>query len=183
MSNNIILVGLMGAGKSTIGRSLAKKLKKEFFDSDRIIEERTGVDIATIFEIEGEEGFRDREAQVIGELCQLENIVLATGGGSILREKNRENMKNYGHVVYLSTTAELLYSRIRHDKSRPLMQTSNPLDTLKKLLQNREPFYKEVSDSTITTGKQKANLIVKRVEDALKKYNSEKDINIDKKGE
>ena len=95
-SNNIILVGLMGAGKSTIGRSLAKRLKKQFYDSDRVIEERTGVDIATIFEIEGEEGFRNREAQVIEELCKLENIVLATGGGSILREDNRENMKNYG---------------------------------------------------------------------------------------
>ncbi len=169
MSNNIILVGLMGAGKSTIGRSLAKKLKKEFYDSDRVIEERTGVDIATIFEIEGEEGFRNREAQVIEELCKLDNIVLATGGGSVLREENRDNMKNFGNVVYLSTTAELLYSRIRHDKSRPLMQTSNPLDTLKNLLKDREPFYKEVSDLVITTGRQKAMLIVKRVEEALKK--------------
>ena len=174
-SNNIILIGLMGAGKSTIGRSLAKKLKKEFYDSDRVIEERTGVDIATIFEIEGENGFRDREAQVIAELCQMDNIVLATGGGSILREENRENMKNCGQVVYLSTTAELLYSRIKHDKSRPLMQTSNPLETLKNLLNKREPFYKEISDLNITTGRQKANLIVKRVEDALKKNSDNQD--------
>jgi len=164
----------MGAGKSTIGRNLAKKLNKEFFDSDRVIEERTGVDIATIFEIEGEQGFRDREVQVIGELCQMKNIVLATGGGSILRDENRENMKKFGHVVYLCTTAELLYSRIRYDKSRPLMQTSNPLDTLKNLLQTREPYYKEVSDLVITTGKQKATIIVKRIEDALKqKTNAE----------
>jgi len=168
MNNNIILVGLMGAGKSTIGRSLARKLKKEFYDSDRVIEERTGVDIATIFEIEGEQGFRNREAQVIAELCQLDNIVLATGGGSILLKENRENMKKFGHVVYLSTTAELLYSRIRHDKSRPLMQTTNPLETLKTLLKGREPFYKEVSDLVITTGRQKATVIVKRVEEALK---------------
>jgi len=172
MSNNIILVGLMGAGKSTIGRSLAKKLNKEFFDSDRVIEERTGVDIATIFEIEGEQGFRDREVQVIEELCQRQDIVLATGGGSILRKENRENMKKFGHVVYLCTTAELLYSRIRYDKSRPLMQTSNPLDTLKNLLQNREPHYKEVSDLIITTGKQKATVIVKRIEDALNQKNN-----------
>ena len=183
MSNNIILVGLMGAGKSTIGRSLAKKLKKGFYDSDRVIEERTGVDIATIFEIEGEEGFRNREAQVIKELCQLKNIVLATGGGSILRDENRENMKEFGQVIYLSTTAELLYSRIRHDKSRPLMQTSNPLETLKKLLQDREPFYKEVSDVIITTGRQKATLIVKRVEEALNKHNSKKQKHLDAKGE
>ena len=187
MSNNIILVGLMGAGKSTIGRSLAKRLNKDFFDSDRVIEERTGVDIATIFEIEGEQGFRDREAQVIKELCQMNDIVLATGGGGVLREENRENMKNFGHVVYLCTTAELLYSRIRYDKSRPLMQTSNPLDTLKKLLQGREPYYKEVSDLIITTGKQKATVIVRRIEEALRqKARAEKNtqdqiaINIDK---
>ena len=187
MSNNIILVGLMGAGKSTIGRSLAKRLNKDFFDSDRVIEERTGVDIATIFEIEGEQGFRDREAQVIEELCQMNDIVLATGGGGVLREENRANMKKFGHVVYLCTTAELLYSRIRYDKSRPLMQTSNPLDTLKKLLQGREPYYKEVSDLIITTGKQKATVIVRRIEEALRqKARAEKNtqdqiaINIDK---
>jgi len=180
MSKNIILVGLMGAGKSTIGRSLAKKLKKEFYDSDRVIEERTGVDIATIFEIEGEQGFRTREAQVIEELCQLKNIVLATGGGSVLLEVNRKNMKT-ADVVYLSTTAELLYSRIRHDKSRPLMQTSNPLDTLKQLLNDREPFYKEVSNCVITTGRQKAALIVKRVEEALKQ-NTSKNNETDKEG-
>ena len=168
MSKNIILVGLMGAGKSTIGRSLAKRLNKEFYDSDRVIEERTGVDIATIFEIEGEQGFRDREALVIEELCQMNDIVLATGGGSILREDNRNNMKMFGSVVYLCTTAELLYSRIRFDKSRPLMQTNNPLDTLRNLLQKREPYYKEVSDFNITTGKQKATVIVRRIEDALK---------------
>ena len=178
MSNNIILVGLMGAGKSTIGRSLAKRLNKEFFDSDRVIEERTGVDIATIFEIEGEQGFRDREVQVIEELCQMGNIVLATGGGGVLREENRKNMKKFGHVVYLCTTAELLYSRIRYDKSRPLMQTENPLDTLKTLLQGREPFYREVSDLIITTGKQKANVIVRRIEEALSKdANNKNDAN------
>lgn len=169
MSKNIILVGLMGAGKSTIGRNLARQLGKEFYDSDRVIEQRTGVDIATIFEIEGEQGFRDREEQVISDLCRMDNIVLATGGGSILREVNRNNMKKYGHVIYLCTTAEMLYSRIRYDKSRPLMQTKSPLDTLKKLLKDREPFYMEVADTVITTGKQKATSIVKRVEEALQK--------------
>ena len=167
MSENIILVGLMGAGKSTIGRNLAKRLNKEFYDSDKVIEERTGVDIARIFEIEGEEGFRDREAQIIEELCQLEDIVLATGGGGVLREQNRTNMKKYGQVIYLCTSAELLYSRIRFDKSRPLMQTANPLETLRNLLKQREPLYKEVSDLVVMTGKQKANFLVKRIEDAL----------------
>jgi len=168
MRENIVLVGLMGAGKSTIGRNLAKILGKDFYDSDRVIEERTGVDISTIFEIEGEEGFRDREEQVIAELCEKDNIVLATGGGCILREANRTNLKESSHVVYLRTTAELLYSRIRYDKSRPLMQTKSPIDTLKKLLDGREPYYLEVADTVIMTGKQKVNVIVKRVEEALK---------------
>ncbi len=170
MDKNIILVGLMGAGKSTIGRYLAKLLNKEFLDTDRVIEERTGVDIATIFEIEGEQGFRDREELVIKELCEQKNIVLATGGGSILREENRKNMKKNGHVVYLCTTAELLYSRIRYDKSRPLMQTKSPLNTLKNLLNEREPFYKEVADTVIITGRQKAAVIVKRVEQAIENH-------------
>ncbi len=168
MEKNIILVGLMGAGKSTIGRNIARSLDKEFYDSDRVIEERTGVDIATIFEIEGEQGFRDREEQVIAELCEQDDIVLATGGGSILREINRKNMSKRGHVVYLRTSAELLYSRIRHDKKRPLMQTNNPLDTLKKLLDDREPYYLEVADTVVMTGKQKVTTLVRRVEEALK---------------
>jgi len=168
MNENIILVGLMGAGKSTIGRNLAKSLGKKFYDSDRVIEERTGVDIATIFEIEGEQGFRDREEQVIAELCEQDNIVLATGGGSILRETNRQTMVKHGRVVYLRTSAELLYSRIRHDKKRPLMQTDSPLDTLKKLLDDREPYYMEVSDTVVMTGRQKVPVLVKRVAEALK---------------
>ena len=169
MNENIILVGLMGAGKSTIGRNIAKRLNKDFYDSDRVIEERTGVDISTIFEIEGEQGFRDREEQVIEELCKMKNIVIATGGGSILREKSRKNIRKYGHVVYLQTSAELLYSRIRYDKSRPLMQTNSPLETLKQLLSDREPYYLELADSVIKTGKQKAGVIVKRLEEALDK--------------
>ena len=167
MKKNIILVGLMGAGKSTIGKNLARNLGKKFYDSDRVIEERTGVDIATIFEIEGEQGFRDREEQVITELCRQDDIVLATGGGSVLREENRKSMKKRGHVVYLRTSAELLYSRIRHDKKRPLMQTDSPLGTLKKLLDDREPHYLNVSDTVVMTGKQKVATLVKRVKEAL----------------
>lgn len=158
----------MGAGKSTIGKNLAKRLKKDFYDSDRVIEERTGVDISTIFEIEGEGGFREREEQIIAELCQLDNIVLATGGGCILSALNRNNMKTGGHVIYLRTDANLLYSRIRFDKSRPLMQTKNPIKTLKNLLDEREPFYMEVADTVVMTGKQKVNTLVKKVGDILK---------------
>lgn len=168
MKKNIILVGLMGAGKSTIGRNLAKQLTMTFYDSDRLIEERTGVDISTIFEIEGEQGFRDREEEVIAELCQMNDIVLATGGGCILREQTRKNMQKAGHVIYLRTNAELLYSRIRYDKSRPLMQTKSPINTLRKLLNDREPYYLEVADSVIMTGNQKINTIVKKVKNILK---------------
>lgn len=168
MKENIILVGLMGAGKSTIGRSLAKQLKMNFYDSDHIIEERTGVDISTIFEIEGERGFRDREEEIIAELCQMNNIILATGGGCILREQTRKNMQKAGHVVYLRTNANLLYSRIRYDKSRPLMQTKSPIDTLKNLLDDREPYYLEVADTVIMTGKQKISIIVKKAVNILK---------------
>ncbi len=163
MKENIILIGLMGAGKSTIGRKLAALLDMQFYDSDRVIEERTGVDIATIFEIEGEEGFRDREEQVIAELCQEENIILATGGGSILRETNRNIMKQSGYVIYLCSTAELLYSRIRYDKTRPLMQTASPLKTLKNLLNKREPYYLETAHLVMKTNRQKVAVIVKRI--------------------
>jgi shikimate kinase len=163
MKKNIILVGLMGAGKSTIGRHLSKRLKMTFYDSDTAIEQRTGVSISTIFEIEGEAGFRLREEQMITELCDYENIILATGGGSVLSKKNRQIMQQRGHVIYLSTSAEQLYSRIRHDKSRPLMQTKNPLQTLTDLLDIREPCYLEVADSIIKTGQQRVSVVIKRI--------------------
>lgn len=157
MRKNIILVGLMGAGKSTIGRYLAKRQHREFYDSDAVIVERTGVPISTIFEIEGEDGFRDREEQVIAELCEMNGIILGTGGGSVIRKANRDKLKQSGIVVYLRSSADMLYSRISHDKSRPLMQTDNPLQTLKDLLQEREPYYMEVADIVVNTGKQKVS--------------------------
>lgn len=167
MQKNIILVGLMGAGKSTIGRQLAKRRKAPFYDSDKIIEERTGVNIPTIFEIEGENGFRDREQQVIADLVTLPGIVLATGGGSVLRADNRANLKAGGVVIYLRATAEQLYSRIRHDKGRPLMQTANPLQTLRDLLKAREQYYLEVADIVVPTGKQRATSIVRTINHKL----------------
>lgn len=163
MKKNIVLVGLMGAGKSTIGRHLSKRLKMTFHDSDTAIEQRTGVSIATIFEIEGEAGFRAREEQMIAELCDYENIILATGGGSVLSEKNRQVLQHSAHVIYLSTNAEQLYMRIRHDKSRPLMQTEDPLQTLTDLLTIREPYYLEVADSIIKTGQQRVSVVIKKI--------------------
>lgn len=163
MKKNIVLVGLMGAGKSTVGRHLGKRLQMEFHDSDTEIEQRTGVSISTIFEIEGEKGFRAREEQIINELCHYSNIILATGGGSVLSENNRIVIQEAGHVIYLCTSAEQLYSRIRHDKLRPLMQTENPLQTLRNLLKNREPYYLEVADSVIKTGRQRINVVINQI--------------------
>lgn len=158
----------MGAGKSTIGRQLARKLNLTFFDSDKIIEERTGVSIPTIFEIEGEQGFRDREEQVIAELATMPGVLLATGGGSVLRETNRTCIKQGGFVIYLRASAEQLFHRIKHDKNRPLMQTANPLQTLRDLLKVREPLYMEVADLIVPTGKQKVHVVLRDIHSKLK---------------
>jgi shikimate kinase len=148
---NIFLVGLMGAGKSTIGKRLAESLGKTFIDSDHEIEARTGVSIPTIFDIEGEEGFRNRESAVIDELSQRQNIVLATGGGAVLRKENRSHLAARGLVVYLCASAEQLYNRTRHDRNRPLLQNSDPLSTLQGLLDQRDPLYREVADLVVPT--------------------------------
>jgi shikimate kinase len=177
MQNTLILVGLMGAGKSTVGRQLAQRLGLAFYDSDKVIEERTGASIPTIFSLEGENGFRDREEQVIAELCTLENVLIATGGGSVLRETNRKQLRNAGYVVYLRANADHLYQRIKHDKSRPLMQTDNPLQTLRDLLKAREPYYLEVADIVVQTGKQKVNVIVREIERKLKQLQDVSDAN------
>ena len=168
MHNNIILVGLMGAGKSTIGRHLARRLNLTFYDSDKVIEERTGVSIPTIFAVEGEAGFREREEQVIADLTTLPNVLIATGGGSVLRDINREHIKAGGKVIYLRASAEQLFQRIKHDKSRPLMQTANPMQTLRDLLKAREPLYMEVADLIMPTGKQKVNIILRDIHAKLK---------------
>lgn len=149
---NIILVGTMGAGKSTVGRKLAKRLDRTFYDSDRVIEEKTGVDIATIFEYEGEEGFRKREENTIAELCRLEAIVLATGGGAVLSRRNRDVLSAAGTVFYLQATVDALFERVRNDSNRPLLKTTDRKRTLARLLLQREPLYMQAADHTITTG-------------------------------
>jgi shikimate kinase len=164
MKKNIILVGLMGAGKSTVGRYLAKRMRREFYDTDAVIVERTGVSIPTIFEIEGEQGFRDREECVIEELSHKQGMILATGGGSVIRPINRRRLEKIGTVVYLRGSAELLFSRISYDTNRPLMQTDNPLQTLKDLLSERDPLYMEVADLVVITAKQKLLPFLKQVE-------------------
>lgn len=141
----------MGAGKSTIGRQLADRMHKEFIDSDHEIESRTGAKIELIFEIEGEEGFRQREKQVIEELTARHNIVLATGGGVVLAEENRNYLKQRGRVIYLKAPPEKLLERTAKDQKRPLLQTGNRLDKIKELLQERELLYEEVADVVINT--------------------------------
>lgn len=142
---NIYLVGLMGAGKTTVGRMLAKRLGRQFLDSDHEIVERTGVPIPTIFEIEGEEGFRRREAQTIHDLTGGSDLVLATGGGVVMNPDNRSRLHDTGWVVYLNVPPRLLYERTRHDRNRPLLQVDDPLAKLEELHAARDPLYRETA--------------------------------------
>ena len=143
--SNIYLVGLMGAGKTTVGRQLARRLGRRFYDSDHEIVARTGVAIPTIFEIEGEEGFRRRESQTIAELASTSDIVLATGGGVVLNSENRRLLHDTGWVVYLNVPPGMLFERTRHDRNRPLLRVEDPLGKLEELHAMRDPLYREVA--------------------------------------
>lgn len=153
----------MGAGKTTVGRQLAKRLGRGFLDSDHEIEARTGVKIPTIFEIEGEDGFRRREAQTIEELVAERGIVLATGGGVILDPKNREHLKNTGWVVYLNVPPRLLYERTRHDRSRPLLRVPDPLAKLEELHAARDPLYREAAHLVVEGSRLVASGVVQHL--------------------
>ncbi|HNA29455.1 MAG TPA: shikimate kinase [Thiobacillaceae bacterium] len=166
-SCNIFLVGLMGAGKTTIGKLLAKQRGLEFIDSDQEIVARCGVSIPTIFEIEGEAGFRKREAAMIDELSQRRGIVLATGGGAVLMEENRTHLKARGTVVYLRCQPQELYLRTRHDKNRPLLQTADPLAKLRELYGIRHPLYMQAADIVLESGRQSSQSLVQRLENNL----------------
>lgn len=153
---NIFLVGLMGAGKTTIGRTLARKLGLEFIDTDHEIEARTGVSIPVIFEIEGEEGFRRREIQTIADLVTRPGLVLATGGGAVLKPENREALHANGWVVYLNVPPHLLFERTKHDRNRPLLQVEDPLARLRELHRLRDPLYREVAHFIVDGGRHSA---------------------------
>lgn len=159
-STNIYLVGLMGAGKTTVGRQLAKRLGRRFYDSDHEIVERTGVPIPTIFEIEGEPGFRRREVQTIAELTRDTGIVMATGGGVVLDPENRRCLRDTGWVVYLNVPPLMLYQRTRHDRNRPLLAVEDPLARLVELHAQRDPLYREVADIVIDGSRLVASGIV-----------------------
>jgi shikimate kinase len=158
--DNIFLVGMMGAGKTSVGRMLARDLGKQFYDSDHFIETRTGVKIPVIFEIEGEAGFRAREASAIEELTALHGIVLATGGGAVLSEVNRRVLRARGVVVYLRASASDLWHRTRHDRNRPLLQTADPFARLTELYAERDPLYREAAHLVIDSGSQSLRALV-----------------------
>lgn len=164
---NLYLVGMMGAGKTTVGRLMARRLKLRFLDSDQEIEARCGVKIPLIFEIEGEDGFRAREAQVIEELCALRGIVLATGGGAVLSASSRRHLSANGIVVYLRARPEDLYGRVRHDKNRPLLATADPLGRLHELFAERDPLYREVAHIVVETGTQSVQVLTRGLLDKL----------------
>jgi len=159
---NIFLVGPMGAGKSTVGRQLAAALSFEFKDSDQEIQRRTGVDIPTIFEYEGEEGFRQRERQVIEELSGLSGIVMATGGGTVLSSDNRRDLASHGVVIYLHCSPEQQYARTARDRNRPLLQ-KEPLACLRRLMEERVPLYRQVADMVVSTERRSTPSVVKEI--------------------
>lgn len=164
---NIYLVGLMGAGKTTVGRQLAKRLNRRFFDSDHEIELRTGVRVPVIFEIEGEAGFRRRESLMLAELSRESDAVVATGGGIVLAEENRRCLRDTGVVVYLSAPPSVLYERTRHDRNRPLLQVDDPLARLTELFHQRDPLYREVADIVIHARDGGAAALVQKIEQEL----------------
>ena len=164
---NVFLVGMMGAGKTSVGKALARKLGKVFYDSDHVIEERTGVRIPVIFELEGEAGFRARETAVLEELTAVADAVVATGGGAVLSTRNREILRQRGTVVYLRAGVSELWNRTRHDRNRPLLQTADPYARLCELHALRDPLYREVADIIMETGTQSLKSLVNKLEQRL----------------
>ncbi|HUR88429.1 MAG TPA: shikimate kinase [Ramlibacter sp.] len=158
----LILVGLPGSGKSTVGRHIARRLGLDFTDSDHVIEQRLGCSIRSFFEREGEAAFRDVEALVIEELCSRDGVI-ATGGGSVLRPANRERLRAAGHVIYLRSTPEDLYRRVRHDKGRPLLQVGDPMTKLRELFEQRDPLYRETAHFVIETGRPSVPTLVNMI--------------------
>lgn len=166
--SNLILVGPMGAGKSTIGRLLAKELHLVFKDSDKEIEQRCGANIPWIFDVEGEAGFREREQAMLAELCDEGGMVIATGGGAVMRDANRLILKNGGKVIYLHASVEQQISRTARDKNRPLLQKPNPDQILRDLMQMRDPLYREIADVIIETDERPPRLVVLEILERLR---------------
>lgn len=169
-SGNLILVGMMGSGKTTMGRVLAKHLGKVFVDSDEEIQQRTGVTIPHIFDIEGEQGFRQRETAALSDLVGRSNLVLATGGGAVLAEQNRAMLQQNGIVIYLKASVHDLWQRTRHDRNRPLLQTADPHAKLTELYMQRDPLYQQAADIIIHTGKQSVHALMLNLADQIDNF-------------
>jgi len=165
--NNLFLVGPMGAGKSAVGRQLARMLHLSFVDSDDEIEARTGVDIAFIFEKEGEDGFRKREAKAIDELTQQQGLVLATGGGAVIDDQTRSNLGARGFVVYLETSVDQQLQRTRKGRERPLLSQGDSRRILEDLMEKRDPLYREIADLVVRTDGRRVNAVAKEILDAF----------------
>lgn len=168
--NCLILIGMMGAGKTTIGRELARRRGMGFADCDQEIIARTGVSIPTIFEIEGEAGFRRREAQVLADLTAASNLVIATGGGAVLDPVNRALIAQRGVVIYLNVPPHVLWERTRHDRNRPLLQVENPQALIADLYRQRDPLYREVADIIVDGGRGSAAMMVWQIEKMLPRF-------------
>jgi shikimate kinase len=164
---NVFLVGPMGAGKSAVGRQLARMLHLDFLDSDDEVEARTGVDIPFIFEKEGEEGFRKRESRVIDELSRRDGIVLATGGGAVIDAQNRNILGARGFVIYLYTSVDQQLSRTQRGRERPLLEAGDPREVLESLMETRDPWYREVADLVVDTDGRKVKAVVDEILERL----------------
>jgi shikimate kinase len=160
---SIIFVGLPGSGKTTIGRQLARRWGLPFVDSDHVIEHQLGCSIRTFFDREGEDSFRDIEQQVIDDLTRQHDGVIATGGGAVLREVNRQHMRERGHVIYLRSSPEDVFRRVRHDTARPLLQVDDPLQRLRALFETRDPLYRDTAHFVIETGRPSVAMLVNMV--------------------
>jgi shikimate kinase len=167
LPKRIVLVGPMGAGKSTIGRQLARELGYRFLDSDRMIEERCGADIPWIFDVEGEDGFRQRESAILRELSGVDASVLATGGGAIMKEENHDWLKRDAVIVYLKASLEQQIERTRKDRNRPLLQNDDPEAVLRRLFELRDPIYSRLADMVMPTDRKSPRLVVRQIVNRL----------------
>jgi len=174
--NNVFLIGPMGSGKTAVGKHLARLLHLQFYDSDAEIEQRTGVDIPFIFEKEGEAGFREREREVIDSLTQLQDVIIATGGGAVLLPENRDFLANRGRVVYLQTGIEQQLERTRHGRQRPLLYTDNPEDKLRELMVHRGPLYDSIALVVVATDGRQVKVVAEEIVQKLQELTSGSDV-------